>query len=137
MTAGSWVVIVGVLLATALGVYRRTTDGRARRTKNLPSADADILGVPPSAALTFVQFSSPTCAPCRSTHRLLADMTANDGGLAFVEIDATENLDIARRFDIYRTPTVLAISREGALAHRIVGAPRRAEVLELVRQARG
>jgi thioredoxin-like negative regulator of GroEL len=44
-------------------------------------------------------------------------------GVAQAEIDAAERLDIARRFDIMRTPTVLVLNANGVAVARMDGAP--------------
>ncbi|HEY7323967.1 MAG TPA: thioredoxin family protein, partial [Streptosporangiaceae bacterium] len=55
---------------------------------------------------TLVQFSSAFCAPCRATRRILADVAEMTGGVQYVEIDAESRLDLVRRLNVLRTPTV-------------------------------
>jgi thiol-disulfide isomerase/thioredoxin len=129
---GIFVVAAAVVLSVAFGIYRAVTDGRVRRTRrqvDVARLDAQQLGEPLGSDATFVQFSSAVCAPCRATHRVLSGITADDGGLAHVEIDAETRLDLVKEFGISRTPTVLLLDADGVVRHRIVGAPRRPDVV--------
>jgi thiol-disulfide isomerase/thioredoxin len=118
----SALLIVVLLLATAVGLVLRWRAGRARDVaggERLAPAD---LGAPLGERATFVQFSSPACSPCRSVRRVLTGVVADQPGLAHVEIDATERLDLARRLKILRTPTVLLLDPAGHVVRRISGA---------------
>ncbi|MFT4108224.1 thioredoxin family protein [Propionicimonas sp.] len=128
---GLWIVVAAVALALAFGGYRRLTDGRARAVapSSAPRLDARRLGRDLGPEATFVQFSSAVCAPCRATHRLLADVAGADPGVAHVDVDAETRLDLVEEFGITRTPTVLLLDAEGVVRHRIVGAARKADVL--------
>ena len=46
-----------------------------------------------------------------------------------VEIDAESHLDLVRRLDVTRTPTVLVLDSAGRIRKRATGAPRRADVI--------
>ena len=50
-------------------------------------------------------------------------------GVAHVEIDAESHLDLVRRLDIMRTPTVLILDAGGRIVQRASGAPRKVDVL--------
>ncbi len=91
------------------------------------------LGVELGAALgeraTLVQFSSAFCQPCRATRRVLADVAAMVDGVAHVEIDAEDRLDLVRALDIAATPTTLVLDAAGRVVRRATGQPRRADVI--------
>jgi thiol-disulfide isomerase/thioredoxin len=78
---------------------------------------------------TLLQFSSAFCAPCRATRRTLADVAGTVPGVAHVEVDAEEHLDLVRRLGILRTPTTLVLDASGHEVTRATGAPRAAQVL--------
>lgn len=84
---------------------------------------------------TLVQFSSAFCAPCRATRRVLADVAGMVPGVAHVEIDAEEHLDLVRRLDILKTPTVLVLDAEGRIVRRATGQPRKADVIAALGEA--
>ncbi|TDN43364.1 thiol-disulfide isomerase/thioredoxin [Curtobacterium flaccumfaciens] len=123
-------VLVGVLaLATVLGVVLRARTGRARsgRTDTLPTADlgpADAFGT----AATLVQFSTPTCARCPATRRQLDAVADTTPGVTRIEIDLAERPELARRFDVMQTPTVLLLDGDRAVRTRFGGPPRPAEL---------
>ncbi|MEV0383353.1 thioredoxin family protein [Nonomuraea sp. NPDC050643] len=84
---------------------------------------------------TLVQFSTAFCQPCRATRRILADVSALVPGVDHVEIDAESRLDLVRRLDIMRTPTVLVLDATGAVVKKAAGQPRKADVLAALAQA--
>lgn len=124
---GLWVVLAAVLLAGGFGGYRKLTDGRLRAVSNESHLDAHVLGSPLGTSATFVQFSSPVCAPCASTRRVLGAVTTAADGVVHVELDATEHPSLVDRFEIRRTPTVLVLDRHGTVRHTLVGAVREQE----------
>jgi thiol-disulfide isomerase/thioredoxin len=90
------------------------------------------LGLPLGERATLVQFSTAFCAPCRATRRILAEVAGMIDGVAHVEIDAESHLDLVRRLDIRRTPTVLVVGPDGRIAKRASGQPRKADVIAAV-----
>jgi thiol-disulfide isomerase/thioredoxin len=78
---------------------------------------------------TLLQFSSAFCAPCRATRRILGDVATSVPGVAHVEVDAEEHLDLVRRLGVLRTPTTLVLDAEGREITRATGAPKTAQVL--------
>jgi thiol-disulfide isomerase/thioredoxin len=97
--------------------------------------DAAQLGEGLGERATLVQFSSAFCAPCRATRRVLAEVAALVPGVAHVEIDAEEHLDLVRRLDILKTPTVLVLDADGRIVRRASGQPRRADVIAALGEA--
>ncbi|KUL38200.1 thioredoxin [Streptomyces sp. NRRL F-4489] len=98
----------------------------ARPETRLAAAD---LGAALGARATLVQFSSAFCQPCRATRRTLADVAGMIDGVAHVEIDAEARLELVRRLEVQRTPTVLVLDRDGAIIRRAAGQPRKADVI--------
>jgi thiol-disulfide isomerase/thioredoxin len=78
---------------------------------------------------TLLQFSSAFCAPCRATRRTLAEVESMVEGVRHVELDAESHLDLVRRLDILRTPTVLVLDATGAIVTRASGQPRKPDVI--------
>ncbi len=132
-------VLVAVVLATvAIGLWRRRADGRLRPVAQ-PAGGADTsardllteddLGAPLGNRATLVQFSSAFCAPCRATRTVLGEVSTMLPGIAHVEVDAESRLDLVRRLDVRRTPTVLVLDDAGRVRTRASGAPRKADVV--------
>ncbi|HUA28079.1 MAG TPA: thioredoxin family protein [Streptosporangiaceae bacterium] len=90
------------------------------------------LGLPLGQRATLVQFSTAFCAPCRATRRILAEVAGMIDGVAHVEIDAESHLDLVRRLDIRRTPTILVVGPDGRIVKRASGQPRKADVIAAV-----
>jgi thiol-disulfide isomerase/thioredoxin len=86
---------------------------------------------------TLVQFSSAFCAPCRATRRILADVAGMTSGVEYVEIDAESRLDLVRRLNVLRTPTVLVLDAGGSVVRRASGQPRKADVIAAIGAAAG
>ncbi|MGN7192453.1 thioredoxin family protein [Curtobacterium sp. MCBA15_004] len=137
MTVGIAVaVLVGVLaLATALGVLLRHRTGRARTSPSSRGAGAtgprtDDLA--PAAeygpVATLVQFSTPTCARCPATRRQLDAIAGRHEGVRRIEVDLAERPELARRFDVMQTPTVLLLDADRRVRTRFGGPPRPAEL---------
>lgn len=103
----------------------------------LPAAHrltAQELGVELGQRATLVQFSSAFCQPCRATRVVLGEVADMVPGVTHVEIDAESHLDLVRRFDVMRTPTVLVLDAAGRVRKRATGAPRKADVIAALGQ---
>lgn len=90
------------------------------------------LAAPLGERATLVQFSTEFCTYCGPTRELLTEVARARDGLAFVEIDAAERLDLARRLNVYSTPTVLVLAADGSIARRASGRQRKSDVLAAV-----
>lgn len=78
---------------------------------------------------TLLEFSSAFCAPCRATRRVLAEVAGMTPGVAHIDIDAEQRLDLVRALGVLRTPTVLVLGPDGAIVRRASGQPRKADVI--------
>ncbi|MFJ9617069.1 TlpA family protein disulfide reductase [Streptomyces noursei] len=110
---------------------RRRDDGRTKVRKRDDEARLDAAGIGAELGerATLVQFSSAFCQPCRATRRILAEVAGMVDGVAHVEIDAEDRLELVRRLGVLRTPTVLVLDRHGAIVRRASGQPRKADVI--------
>ncbi len=84
---------------------------------------------------TLVQFSSAFCQPCRATRRVLADVASMIPGVAHVEIDAEDHLELVRELRVLKTPTVLVLDAHGRVVRRAAGQPRKADVIAALGEA--
>ncbi|WP_165974858.1 thioredoxin family protein [Nonomuraea deserti] len=160
--SGLWVALATLALGAVIGVVHLRRGGRMRDvggerlperpSGRLPGGLSRRLQERPSGALperlskadlgeglgeraTLVQFSTAFCQPCRATRRILADVSTLVPGVSHVEIDAESRLDLVRRLDIMRTPTVLVLDAAGTVVKRASGQPRKADVLAAVADA--
>jgi Thioredoxin len=108
----------------------------AADTGRPPSSDgvlsATDLGAPLGAQATLVQFSTAVCAYCGPTRKLLTEVARDTGGVAFVEVDAAERMDLTRRLHVLSTPTVLVLDALGGITSRASGPLRKADLLTAV-----
>ncbi|MEU5088794.1 thioredoxin family protein [Streptomyces sp. NPDC021356] len=84
---------------------------------------------------TLVQFSTAFCAPCRATRRVLGEVTRMVPGVAHVEIDAEDRLELVRALGVLKTPTVLVLDADGRIVRRATGQPRTADVIAALGEA--
>ena len=132
---GLWIALATLALGAAIGVVRLRTDGRMRDRDPGDRLEAGELGAELGERATLVQFSTAFCQPCRATRRILADVSALVPGVAHVEIDAESRLDLVRRLDVMRTPTVLVLDGRGTIVRKASGQPRKADVLNALAAA--
>jgi thiol-disulfide isomerase/thioredoxin len=126
--------------------------GAGAQSTPIPATDAADTGRPPTAGdaltaadlgaslgaqATLVQFSTEVCAYCGPTRQLLAELARERDGIAFIEIDAAERMDLTRRLRVLSTPTVLVLDAAGGIASRASGPPRRADLVTAVSQVAG
>lgn len=154
---GLVVLVVTLLLAGVAGLVLRARNGQVRATGESAPTEAgtgtrtrsetralvdqlDALGVERGERLTLLQFSSPFCAPCRTTRTLLADIARAVPDVRHVEVDvAAGDLELAlvRRLDIRRTPTTVILDSHGEELARASGVPRREQVMAVLDPAVG
>ena len=136
MTVTSIVVLlVLVALTTAAGLIWRSRNGRVRELPDGAMLTASDLGIALGERATLVHFSTAFCQPCRAARITIDEVSAMVAGVAHVEIDAESHLDLVRRLDIMRTPTVLILDAAGRIVQRASGAPRKADVLAALGRA--
>ncbi len=130
-TAGL-VLLVVLSAATLFGLYRRRVDGRLHTRTPEPDAPrltSSDLGAALGPRATLVHFSTAFCQPCRVARRILGEVADTVEGVAHVEVDAESRLELVRRLDVMRTPTVFVLDRDGRIVRRASGLPRKADVI--------
>jgi thioredoxin family protein len=157
VVGGLITLVVVLAVASAAGFAMRHRQGRfrpateaSRAGSAIPtlSADADAapapaapsgsvlsaadLGAPLGSRATLVQFSTEVCAYCGPTRQLLTEVAGERDGVAFVEIDAAQRMDLTRRLHVLATPTVLVLDALGGIVSRASGPLRRADLLTAV-----
>ncbi|NKZ02437.1 thioredoxin family protein [Actinomadura latina] len=131
---GALIAAAVLIAATAFALVRRRRDGvlRPRRGEGGDVAETvrpDDMGAELGETATLLQFSSAFCAPCRATRRVLGEVSEMVDGVAHVELDAEAHLDLVRRLNVVRTPTVLILDGAGRVVRRAAGAPRKPDVI--------
>lgn len=126
-----------LVVASAHGVVHRKRSGRmrVRGRDGGVRLDGSELGAGLGERATLLHFSSAFCAPCRATRRVLAEVAGMVPGVTHVEIDAEARLDLVRRLDVLKTPTVLVLDADGRIVRRATGQPRKADVIAALGEA--
>jgi thiol-disulfide isomerase/thioredoxin len=128
-TAGLVVLVAALAAATLFGLYRRRAEGNLRAGRDTDRLSATDLGAALGPRATLVQFSTAFCQPCRAARQVLADVAGMVDGVAHVELDAESRLELVRRLNVTRTPTVLVLDGGGRIRRRASGLPRKADVI--------
>lgn len=125
------ILLVVALLALASAGYWwwQRRQGRVREVRKADALSSETLGAKRGYHATLVMFSTPMCAKCPGTARLLTEVAASQRHVAVVEIDASERLDLARELSIMRTPTTLVLDSDGVPVSRMDGPPTREQAL--------
>ena len=135
--AGLWVLLGTLVLGLVAGAALRARNGKVRAarpeapSRTLPAPVAEALQ--PATAVTLVQISTTFCAPCRHTRAVLSALAEKTDGLRHVDIDVTDQPDVAKELGVLRTPTTLALGPDGRELLRVGGVPKGATLLEALR----
>lgn len=123
-------VLALIAVATAAGLIWKARTGTAKKVNSglvidLKEIAAIKDGQPVTKfgeRVTFLQFSSEFCSQCAQTARLFHDLEAQHDDILHIEVDITNRLDLANKFNILQTPTTLVLDKNGVVTSRIGGA---------------
>jgi thiol-disulfide isomerase/thioredoxin len=130
------IVVVLVALSVALGLLWKARTGRSKAIARGELIDLAELGATRNGQpvksfgkrVTFLQFSSETCSICKQTARLFQELEQTAEDVLHIEVDITERLDLAKKFQILQTPTTLVLDHNGRVTSRIGGAPKQSTI---------
>ena len=78
----------------------------------------------------LVDFWAEWCGPCKMIAPILEEIAAEQQGKVTVaKLNVDEHPDLARRYDVMSSPTLLVFS-EGELRKRLIGAKGKGQLLE-------
>ncbi|MBI5294224.1 MAG: thioredoxin family protein [Chloroflexi bacterium] len=119
-------IAAGIVLS-GFGLYLAYNWTLKNRASNLL---ANLGPIRPGAFL-LVYFTTPTCVPCKTIQRpaiqRLSEMLGNT--LQVLEIDATQQPDLANRWGVLSVPTTFLIDPHGRLRHVNHGVTRAEQLL--------
>jgi thiol-disulfide isomerase/thioredoxin len=131
---GLLVLVVTLVVATVTGVALQRRAGQHRVVAAGDRIAPTDIGAQLGERATLLQFSSAFCQPCRATRRVLGEVAEIVPGVRHVEVDAESHLELVRRLDVRRTPTVLLLDRDGVVSTRAAGQPTRQQVIAALGQ---
>lgn len=142
MNSGTWILLATISITCVVGGWQAYSSGRFRQVGDRSATGGVESPTPTYSVLagsgfdghlgeraTLLQFSSAFCAPCRVTRRVLTDVARAVPGVAHLEVDAEQHLELVRRLGVLRTPTTLVLDELGREVTRAAGAPRKEQVL--------
>lgn len=132
MNTGLTLVLLTLAVSSIIGIVMHFRAGHIRQTVNEVLLTSQDIGQPLAANVTFVQFSTAFCQPCRATKLMLNAISKDNPEIGHIEIDAESHLDLVRKFHIIRTPTTLVVNRSGRVIGKAVGLPKKQEVLATI-----
>jgi thiol-disulfide isomerase/thioredoxin len=131
--------ISGIYLALGLfgltliaGIYFKVSSGSGRTVQRSQPIDLAELAAHKNGFLvkqlgkhaTLLQFSTEYCGQCPGVRRALAQIEYRSGGVLHAEVDLTDRLDLAAKFNISQTPTVFILNSLGEVTFRVSGVPK-------------
>ena len=119
-------------LTLAAGIFYKVSAGRGRSIQKSEVIDLARIGAhkngspitQPGKSATLLLFSTEYCGQCPGVRRSLTQIENGSGGVLQAEVDLTDRLDLAARFNISQTPTVFILNALGELTFRVSGVPK-------------
>ncbi|GAB3578193.1 thioredoxin family protein [Amycolatopsis endophytica] len=133
---GVWVVLGTLVVAGIAGAVLRARNGRVRAARRSPASDLPepvATALDTGAQVTLVQISTTFCTPCRHTRALLGPLAERTDGLNHVDLDVTNQPEVAQALGVLRTPTTIAFRADGTELLRVGGVPKRETLIEALR----
>lgn len=127
-----------LVIATLLGFWMRKRTTKIRHHDNpetLSASDFDLERFGPSGAV--VQLSTQFCSRCPGVRRELTALTNRHASLQLRHLDVTSKPDLATKYRLRQTPTVLIINADGVLQSRLSGALTREQLSAAVNELTG
>jgi len=130
---GLWVLLGTLVLGLTAGAALRWRNGRIRAAKPSATLPEPVARQLDGTPVTLVQLSTTFCAPCRHTRALLSHLAERTDGLRHVDLDVTNQPEVAQQLGVLRTPTTLALASDGTELLRVGGVPRADQLLDALR----
>lgn len=130
---GLAVVFSVLVIATLIGVLLKCFSVRVRNLQDSDTLDFAELGIDaPGERATIVQFSTVHCSRCPGVQRTLTDLADQRSDISFTHIDVTDKPELARKYQLMQTPTVLIIGADAKPHTRLSGALNRATLADAI-----
>lgn len=130
-----WGLSLGTMLAATLfGLFWQHRQGRVQPGGGVaPGPGLPDGMLDGTAAVTLLLLTSPVCARCPQARTTLRELATAIPGVRHTEVDLGGHPELATELGVRSTPTTLVISRTGHELFRVIGVPRRTDLLSTLR----
>lgn len=90
------------------------------------------LNSPLGTRFTLVQFSTDFCSFCRPTRKLLEEISHAVVDVKYIELNAETKINLVKRAKILSTPTTLILDAHGYEIGRVIGVPKREQIVDAI-----
>jgi len=106
--------VVMMLALAAVAIYQLYTRSQLKRVTKYSAQDTIVAGLR-TGIPAIVYFTTPECIPCKTQQQpALQRLQAQMGDqLQIVQIDATQQPEIADRWGIFSVPTTFILDKQG------------------------
>lgn len=124
---------LGLLGLTLIaGIFYKVSTGSGRSIQRSQIIDLARLGAhqngqpvtDPGKSATLLLFSTEYCGRCPAVRRSLAEIESRTEGVLNADVDLTDRIDVAAKFNISQTPTVFILNPKGEVTFRVSGVPK-------------
>ncbi|MFM7139915.1 MAG: thioredoxin family protein [Actinomycetes bacterium] len=120
------VLITSVLvISTFIGLYFNFSRGKlVKKYANESEFSKLNLSINLSSDTTILLFSTEYCSICPGVKRQIENQIKNSKDISLHQIDAVENIAVARKLHVKSSPTTIFFDATGNEFGRIIGAPK-------------
>jgi thiol-disulfide isomerase/thioredoxin len=132
VSAGAWTALGSLTAAALVGLLWRWRQGRVSggSGRRLPEV---VRSAARPDTVTLLMFCTPFCARCPQVRALLDEIADAAPGLRRADLDLSRHPELVPSLGVRSTPTTLVLSGDGDELFRVVGVPRRHDLLEKLR----
>jgi len=126
MNQNHLVLIASVLiLSTLIGLYFNFSRGKlVKKYANESEFSKLNLPIDLSSEATILLFSTEYCSICPGVKKQIEKYIGDVNNISLHQIDAVENIDVARKLHVKSSPTTIFFDSKGNEFGRIIGAPK-------------
>jgi thiol-disulfide isomerase/thioredoxin len=103
-------IVTGVLIIVGVAGWILFNRWSVRRLQQNNRVDPILAGIKRGIP-TIVYFTTPSCQPCRTLQKPALNALQQEAPLQIIQIDATEQPEVADRWGVFSAPTTFILDR--------------------------